>query len=106
MDVSENSGTPKSSILIRFSIINNPFWGTPLFGNTHVEHNNAGLQDDFALQKWEMLRFHLNFQGFKIARSLLQTGTENFEDGLNIFENFCGIYSLYWLQQLQLLYTT
>ena len=28
MDVSENLGTLKSSILIRFSIINHPFWGT------------------------------------------------------------------------------
>ena len=36
MDVSENSGTPKSSILIEFSIINHPFWGTPIFGNTHM----------------------------------------------------------------------
>ena len=37
MGVSENSGTPKSSILIRFSItINHPFWGTPIFGNTHM----------------------------------------------------------------------
>ena len=36
MDVSENSGTPKSSILIGFSIINHPFWGTPIFGNPHI----------------------------------------------------------------------
>ena len=36
MDVSENSGTPKSSILIRFSIINHPFWGAPILGNTHI----------------------------------------------------------------------
>ena len=36
MDVSENSGTPKSSILIGFSIIIHPFWGIPIFGNTHV----------------------------------------------------------------------
>jgi len=36
MDVSENSGTPKSCILIGFSIINHPFWGTPTFGNTHM----------------------------------------------------------------------
>ena len=36
MDVSENSGTPKSSILIGFSIINHPFWGTSVFGNTHI----------------------------------------------------------------------
>ena len=33
--VSENRGTPKSSILIGFSIINHPFWGkTPLFLET------------------------------------------------------------------------
>ena len=30
LDVSENSGTPKSSI------INYPFRGTPIFGNTHL----------------------------------------------------------------------
>ena len=27
---------PKSSILIGVSIINHPFWGTPIFGNTYV----------------------------------------------------------------------
>ena len=37
MGVSKNSGTPKSSILIGFSIINHPFWGTPIFGNTQTE---------------------------------------------------------------------
>ena len=37
MDVSENNGTPKSSILIGFSIINHPFWGNPIFGNTHID---------------------------------------------------------------------
>ena len=36
MGVSENSSTPKSSILIGFSIINHPIWGTPIFGNTHI----------------------------------------------------------------------
>ena len=39
MDVSENSGTPKSSMLIGFSIINHPFWGTPIFGTTHIYPN-------------------------------------------------------------------
>ena len=39
VDVSKNSGTHKSSILIGFSIINHPFWGTPVFGNTHVYLN-------------------------------------------------------------------
>ena len=32
----KNSGTPKSSILIGFSIINHPFWGSPIFGNIHI----------------------------------------------------------------------
>ena len=36
MGVSENSGTPKSSILIGFSTINHPFWGTTIFGNTQI----------------------------------------------------------------------
>ena len=36
MGVAENGGTPKSSILIGISIINHPFWGTPIFGNTHI----------------------------------------------------------------------
>ena len=36
MAVSENSGTPKSSILIGVSIIHHPFWGTRIFGNTHI----------------------------------------------------------------------
>ena len=36
IDVSQNSGTPKSSILKGFSIINHPFWGTTIFGNIHM----------------------------------------------------------------------
>ena len=37
MGVSKNKGgPPKSSILIGFSIINHPFWDSPIFGNTHI----------------------------------------------------------------------
>ena len=36
MGVSENRGTPKSSMLIGFSIVNHPFWGTIMFGNTRM----------------------------------------------------------------------
>ena len=36
MDVSRNRGTSTSSILIGVSIINYPFWGTPIFGNTYI----------------------------------------------------------------------
>ena len=42
MDVSKNRGTPKSSILIGFSLINHPFWGTSIFGNTHILDKKNG----------------------------------------------------------------
>ena len=41
MDVSENNGTPKSSILIGISIINHPFWGTPILGNTQITNKQT-----------------------------------------------------------------
>ena len=43
MGVSKNNGTPKSSIFIGFSIINHPFWATPIFGNIHL---NMALPDN------------------------------------------------------------
>ena len=57
MGVSENSGTPKSSNLIGFSIINHPCWGTTIFGNTHIalyDQNNSRFylnEDKEAFQK-------------------------------------------------------
>ncbi len=36
MKIKKNNGTPKSSILIGFSIINHPFWAIPIFGNIHL----------------------------------------------------------------------
>ena len=45
MDVCENSGTPKSSILIGFSITNHPFWGIPIFGNTQMMQFAMFFQD-------------------------------------------------------------
>ena len=45
MFVSKNNGIPcipKSSILIGFSIINHPFCGTPIFGNTHYVNQWGG----------------------------------------------------------------
>ena len=42
MGVSKSNGTPNSSILIGFFIINHPFWGTTIFGNIHILYNNSG----------------------------------------------------------------
>ena len=44
MGVSKNDGTPKSSILIGFSIINHPFWDTPIFGNTHIHRDLCSIK--------------------------------------------------------------
>ena len=47
MGVSKNRGTPKSSIFIGFSIINHSFWGTPIFGNTHMFIHSFTFDDHF-----------------------------------------------------------
>ena len=45
LSVSKNRGTPKSSILVGFSITNHPFWGTFIFGNTQLEIGDIPLHD-------------------------------------------------------------
>ena len=61
MDVSKNRGTPRSSILIGFSIINHPFWGTPIFGNIHMINLVSTIS--YYLLKFfpgeELLRYHV-----------------------------------------------
>ena len=70
MGVSKNNGTPKSSILIGFSIINHPFWGTPIFGNTHryIVHSDknviCGLQLARSWLLHSMLREICSHRGF------------------------------------------
>ena len=44
MDVSENKGIPKSSILIGISFINHPFWGTTIFGNSQIPTVDGNLK--------------------------------------------------------------
>ena len=51
MGVSKNNGTPKSSILIGFSIINHPFWDSylhPCFGRFFVNYHLQQLRWHFA----------------------------------------------------------
>ena len=73
MGVSENRGTPKSSIWIGFSIINHPFWGTPILGNPHIGQ---------WLGLWESLpdgfrKGNTRPQDSKILRSLQKNPTEH-----------------------------
>ncbi len=44
MGVSKNRGTPKSWILIGFSILNHPSWNTTIFVNTHIEPEKDAFQ--------------------------------------------------------------
>ena len=47
MEVSENSGTAQTSILMGCSININPFWDTPIYGNPYIwvtKHINHGLK--------------------------------------------------------------
>ena len=50
MGGSWNRGTPKSSILMVLSIINHPFWGTPILRNLHIYLNplKCSLFQDFS----------------------------------------------------------
>jgi len=51
-------GTLKSSILIGFSIINHPFWGTTIFGNTHIvglEEVGTSEKNETKLYKYKQL---------------------------------------------------
>ena len=53
---------PKSSILIGFSIINQPFWGTTIFGNTHINLVSVLAFSHFTRREVEKcLAFHSRF---------------------------------------------
>ena len=55
---------PKSSILIGFSIINHPFWGIPIFGNTYIamEIYSVPIANIFfANRQWSFLKSYVRF---------------------------------------------
>ena len=71
MDVSENSGTPKSFILIGFSIINHPFWGSPIFGNTRM-----GMGSCFGHHSWERRKLDRKEKRLQIQSDYQKLQTE------------------------------
>ena len=80
MGVSENSGTTKSSILIGFSIINHPFWGTPIFGNTHMVKSWPGQHS----MGWEYIHMQI------VINSLEKSGK---------FSTWCSWVNIpYWVE--------
>ena len=81
LDVSENSGTPKSSILIGFSIINHPFWGTPILGNTHFGSRTVS----FFLAPWPPFRLKFAGPPPTLCHQLHKKPPENFFFGQRLF---------------------
>ena len=57
MGVFKNMGKPtNSSILIGFFILNHPFWGTIIFGNTHIiPENGVSYNPNFFTGFWAYL---------------------------------------------------
>ena len=53
MGVSKNRGTTKSSILIGISLINHPFWGSSIFGNTHILFMEVGIYSGCVDSGWD-----------------------------------------------------
>ena len=68
--VSKNRGTPKSSILIGFSIINHPFWGTPIFGNTQIEIKIGHYNDPY--EPISTMECHKGFEWSLISQCMYQ----------------------------------
>ncbi len=76
MGVSKNNGT-KSSILIGFSIINHPFWGTPIFGDTHIgnipwHEKSENCLVEFPSQKEDMMKGDEKHQDVQKALGRMQ----------------------------------
>ena len=106
MGVSENSGTPKSSILIGFSIINHPFWGTPIFGNTHIDISDIQrcsyiswvLQDSFPFPAFKPSRHPTASQRHTGGRFDFQCRSS--ETKLGSFKKMGGGFRYVWCSPL------
>ena len=76
MGVSKNNGSPKSSILIGFFIINHPFWGTPIFGkHPYTFRNHQCLIPMLSSQEMSITPRTLGLEGYSLyIRIYIYTG--------------------------------
>ena len=58
---------PNHPNLIGFSIINHPFWGTPILGNTHMSEENMFLFFSYAKLDGRLLSVTFNARAFRIS---------------------------------------
>ena len=74
-------GTPKSSILVGFSLINHPAIGYPIYGNPHVRFLIVISTQDFVFPVAESVRKNrfvfgedaLNFQNVGLFQGAIRT---------------------------------
>ena len=115
MGVSLNGGTPKSSILIGFSIINHPYWGTTILGKPHVvypsdlswpcAHPPEGWTRWIRVPKVSektFSKFPADFHGLMLDKgwcwSEIQRGSNSIQFGFNMLPNILivWIFSDFW----------
>ena len=83
MGVSKNNGTPKSSILMGFSIVNHPFGGTPIFGNTHITFFSRKMSAKrLVIQQWQAIMLRDRPQDCQVVVILVDSEGES----LDIYE--------------------
>ena len=83
-------GLPKSSILIGFSIINHPFWGTPIFGNIHMTlepfclmkiHSFGRVERVFLLQTRFQKKMSRFFWGANVQKTVVRAMIDQIRAG-------------------------
>ena len=76
---------PKSSILIGVSIINHPFWGTPIFGNIHMK----------CIQAWNIIEIsiQINNVNFSMSPSVCHWPDSNLSPSLSASCNSLSLYT-------------
>ena len=94
MEVSWNRGTSKSSILMGFSLINQPFWGYPQFRKppyvfTHSHIDNGGFLEFGHLQSWSILDGNFPWNQSTSCWSIPMTMETPIDNILRMFSKPC-----------------
>ena len=77
LGVSKSRGTPKSSILIGFSIINHPFQGTPILGNPHLGLSGQILLSNHEVDPKDIIFGCLQHKYMNVSRLLRRIPSRN-----------------------------
>ena len=82
-----NGGIPKSFILMGFSIVNQPFWDTPIYGNPHILH----FEESWVLEVTQFM-----FAGARSQCTMMRPPTQA---GADHQLSFSGIFAAHCMTQ-------